>query len=1419
MGIGRKFIGKAIDKVGNKRQGLVIAFVMVAGISYASIDSIPYPITGNKQRLGFQTSGNGLVWRGTAADTVTKPTSYADKNIKAYLILDSVSGSLYVFKQGVWAAISGAGGFEQPIDSLFFDTSVPSNNVDTAKMRWDSERGTVVLGMYDQVSNELGFKNFWLVKNQTGSTITKGSIVYANGTVGASGRITIDKFIADGSIDAKYLLGITAHDLSNGEDGYVISFGKIRKVNTDTFAAGAILYPSPTVAGVWTDVEPVAPNIDMPIGFCINSHANNGTIAIRVASGYELSELHDVAITSPVENASLYYSGGLWRDTTAALLVSDTASMLSNYATKEYADTTGRLYARQDFTNVLTSTLTWTQTDTLIPGVVTVVQVYRNGQILLPSQYTIPTSTSVVIAATSFKVGDNYTVIFPRGGGAGSGSGSGSLTSISAGTGIVVSPNPITTTGTVSADLTVMMELTDTTLLNLTSRFASKLNTTDTASLSSRIDAKGNGTVTSVATGYGLNGGTITTTGTLLLDSAVVFSQIRDSIVDVAIGNDTIKILKQEYSPATTSVLTWTVTPKFPIQLKQYILVFRNGQLLINDQYNLTDTNQITIVSNSFKVGANYTVVTVSGIGSVGTGVFPNPVYPDAGIALSTGTTWASSIPNNSTNWNTAYTDRLKWDGNSTGLVAATGRTSLGGTTIGQSMFTLTNPSAITFPRFNSDNTITARTAANFRSDIGAGTVTNVNIASGTPMSITNNTTTPEISMAAATGSVNGYLTSTNWTTFNNKQNALSNASASVSGILTSTDWTTFNNKQNALTFTTPLVNTSNTITINQSSGSANGFLTSTDWTTFNNKQNALSNASASVSGILTSTDWTTFNNKQNALSNASASVSGILTSTDWTTFNGKQNALTFTTPLVNTSNTITINQSSGSANGFLTSTDWTTFNNKQNALSNASASVSGILTSTDWTTFNNKQNALSNASASVSGILTSTDWTTFNNKQNALSNASASVSGILTSTDWTTFNGKQNALTLTTTGTSGAATLVGSTLNIPQYTGGSGTVTNVSGTGAISVINPTTTPVISVATAAFGTAGIVSSSGTQQFSGDKVFEGISQFNGRAVFKNYTYVATRLAGLSSTDRFATVTIGSGLSLSSGTLSATGAGVTSVTASSPLSSSGGATPNITITDAGAAASGVVNTTTQSFAGNKTFNSDIIVNGVNIGKGASSISSNTRVGVGALSSITTGIHNTSIGNGAGDLITTGESNTFLGSDAGFNITTGSYNTVIGHNSYPSANNGTLQLIIGHNLLGKGNYTAFIGGSGGAYNEKNVTTWETTSDIRLKKNIKTYNEGLNKINQIDVKNFEYRSKDEIIDSLKLSVIERSGIQIGVIAQEYKEIFPESVSVNSTGILSINTDNLIWHLVNSIKELSAELKILKIEIENLKK
>ena len=99
---------------------------------------------------------------------------------------------------------------------------------------------------------------------------------------------------------------------------------------------------------------------------------------------------------------------------------------------------------------------------------------------------------------------------------------------------------------------------------------------------------------------------------------------------------------------------------------------------------------------------------------------------------------------------------------------------------------------------------------------------------------------------------------------------------------------------------------------------------------------------------------------------------------------------------------------------------------------------------------------------------------------------ATSGQDGYLTAANWTTFNGKQNAITLTTTGTSGAATLVGSTLNIPQYSGGGGggTVTSVAaltiGTSgndiSSTVANGTTTPVITlnIPTAASNKRGVI---------------------------------------------------------------------------------------------------------------------------------------------------------------------------------------------------------------------------------------------------------------------------------------------------------------------------------------------------------
>ena len=133
---------------------------------------------------------------------------------------------------------------------------------------------------------------------------------------------------------------------------------------------------------------------------------------------------------------------------------------------------------------------------------------------------------------------------------------------------------------------------------------------------------------------------------------------------------------------------------------------------------------------------------TVTSVGmSVPTGlsVAGSPITTSGTFAVSYATGYSIPTDVKQNQWDTAYADRLKWDGGATDLVAATGRTSLGGTTVGQNFFTLTNPSAITFAQINADNTITTMDAPTFRTAIGAGTgsVTSVAATAGTGISIT----------------------------------------------------------------------------------------------------------------------------------------------------------------------------------------------------------------------------------------------------------------------------------------------------------------------------------------------------------------------------------------------------------------------------------------------------------------------------------------------------------------------------------------------------------------------------------------------------------------------------------------------------------------------------------------------------------
>jgi hypothetical protein len=213
-------------------------------------------------------------------------------------------------------------------------------------------------------------------------------------------------------------------------------------------------------------------------------------------------------------------------------------------------------------------------------------------------------------------------------------------------------------------------------------------------------------------------------------------------------------------------------------------------------------------------------------------------------------------------------------------------------------------------------------------------------------------------------------------------------------------------------------------------------------------------------------------------------------------------------------------------------------------------------------------------------------------------------------------------------------------------------------------------------------------------------------------------------------------------------------------------------------------------------------------------------NTAVGHGSMFASTSGGYNSCFGNDSGKAITSGTYNTCLGQDSGRDMTSGGSNVMIGRASgqvlttgtnniyigYASYASGTAvgsENVIGFNITGKGSSTSFIGGT--CYQGNNSSSWTTTSDQRLKKNIVDNTDGLDVISQIRVRNFEYRTEEEVTELPAHTVIKKEGVQLGVIAQELEQVCPDCIKTESTGVMSVNSDNVFWHMVNAIKDLKA--------------
>ncbi len=226
----------------------------------------------------------------------------------------------------------------------------------------------------------------------------------------------------------------------------------------------------------------------------------------------------------------------------------------------------------------------------------------------------------------------------------------------------------------------------------------------------------------------------------------------------------------------------------------------------------------------------------------------------------------------------------------------------------------------------------------------------------------------------------------------------------------------------------------------------------------------------------------------------------------------------------------------------------------------------------------------------------------------------------------------------------------------------------------------------------------------------------------------------------------------------------------------------------------------NTTSNVFIGNRSgFNNISGTGGTFIGfmAGLNNIngSFNTYLGFYSGFNNSSGIGNTFIGSNAGYSNNSGGNNVYLGSNAGYSAT-GSNNVFIG-NSAGLNETGSNRLYISNSnadptqalIYGEfDNKILRINGSGSV-----LGTWTFLSDRRLKQNIVNMGSTLEKTLNLRPVTYDWKDPEQA---------KTQGHQVGLIAQEVEELFPELVKTDSRGMKSLDYSRLSVVLIQAFKE-----------------
>lgn len=157
------------------------------------------------------------------------------------------------------------------------------------------------------------------VRNNSGATITKGTVVYINGAVGQ--LPTIAKALATSDATSAQTQGVVTSDITNNSNGYVTIVGLVTNLNTSSYSDGEQLYLSGVTAGAMTATKPYAPIHLVYVAVVVHAHPTQGKIQVKVQNGYELDELHNVSAQAPVNGQTIVFNSAtnLWEKNTVSL--------------------------------------------------------------------------------------------------------------------------------------------------------------------------------------------------------------------------------------------------------------------------------------------------------------------------------------------------------------------------------------------------------------------------------------------------------------------------------------------------------------------------------------------------------------------------------------------------------------------------------------------------------------------------------------------------------------------------------------------------------------------------------------------------------------------------------------------------------------------------------------------------------------------------------------------------------------------------------------------------------------------------------------------------------------------------------------------------------------------------------------------